>query len=144
MKIIFFLSHCCVINNEQWLFRVFHLFTRWDWLRSLTRLRFYHLTCLRFSAELFLFVIFSTFSFVLVQLFFIHRSSSRSSRNHYLTLLLFSNYSKSFSDRFRFWDSADQDDFWFNFRVRHKWSITEHNFHNCCCLVERADNWRTY
>jgi hypothetical protein len=89
MKIILFLSHCYAINNEQWTFRVFHLFTRWDWLRSLTRLRFHHLTCLRFRTELFLFMIFSTFSFALMQLFFIYRLSSRSSRNHYLTLSLF-------------------------------------------------------
>jgi hypothetical protein len=58
MKIILFLSHCCALNNRQWSFRVFYLFTRWDWFRSSTKLRFYLLTCLRFSAELFLFVIF--------------------------------------------------------------------------------------
>ncbi len=51
---------------------------------------FVHSACLRFSAELFLFVIFSTFSFALVQLSFIYRLSSRSLRNHYFTLLLFS------------------------------------------------------
>jgi hypothetical protein len=89
MKISLFLSHCCVLNNEQWSFRVFYLSTRWDWLRSSTRLRFYHLTCLKFSVELFFFVIFFTFSFVFVQLFFIYRSSFRSLRNHYFTLFLF-------------------------------------------------------
>ncbi len=51
---------------------------------------FVYSACLRFSAELFLFVIFSTFSFALVQLSFIYRLSSRSLRNHYLTLSLFS------------------------------------------------------
>jgi hypothetical protein len=90
MKIILFLSHCCVIDNEQRSFRSFSLSTRRDWLCSSIRLRFYHLICLKFSAELFLFVIFSTFSFVLVQLFFIYRLLSRSLRNHYLTLSLFS------------------------------------------------------
>jgi hypothetical protein len=50
---------------------------------------FIHSVCLRFSAELFLFVIFSTFSFVLVQLFFIYRLFFRSLRIHYLTLSLF-------------------------------------------------------
>jgi hypothetical protein len=89
MKIILFLSYCCVINSEQWLFRVFYLSTRWDWLRSLIRFRFYHSICLRFSAEFFFFVIFSTFFFVLVHLFFIYRQSFRSLRNHYLTLSLF-------------------------------------------------------
>ncbi len=67
---------------------LYSLSTRRDWLCSSSRLRFYHLACLRFSAELFLFVIFSTFFFVFVQLFFIYRLSSRSLRNH-LTLLLF-------------------------------------------------------
>jgi hypothetical protein len=89
MKIILFLSHCCVIDSEQWSFRVFYLFTRWDWLRSLIKLRFHHLTSLKFSAELFFFMIFSTFSFALIQLFFIYRLSLRSSRNHYLTLSFF-------------------------------------------------------
>jgi hypothetical protein len=63
--------------------------TRWDWLLSLFRLLFYHLTCLRLSVESFFFVIFSTSSFASVQLFLIHRLSPRSSRNHYLTLSLF-------------------------------------------------------
>ncbi len=67
----------------------FLLFTRRDWLCSSTRLLIYHLACLRFSAELFFFVIFSTSSFVLVQLFFIYRFSSRSLRNHYLTLFFY-------------------------------------------------------
>ncbi len=89
MKIILFLSHCCVINNEQWSFRVFQFFTRWDWFRSSIKLHFYHSSCLKFNAELFLFVIFSTFSFVLVQLSFIYRQSLRSLRNHFFTLLLF-------------------------------------------------------
>jgi hypothetical protein len=71
----------------------FLLFTRRDWLCSLIKLRFYYLTCLNFSAELFLFVIFSTFSFVLVQLFFIYRLSLRLLRNHYLTLSLFNAWS---------------------------------------------------
>ncbi len=52
-------------------------------------LLFVYSACLKFNAELFLFVIFSTFSFVLVQLSFIYRLSFRSLRNHYLTLLLF-------------------------------------------------------
>jgi uncharacterized membrane protein (UPF0182 family) len=89
MKIILFLSHCCALNNEQWSFRVFYLFTRWDWFRSSIRFRSYFSTCLRFSVELFLFVIFFTFFFVFVQLYFIYRSSFRSLRNHYLTLSLF-------------------------------------------------------
>jgi hypothetical protein len=76
-----------VINDR---FVLYTLSTRRDWLCSSFRLRFYHLACLRFSAELFLFVIFSTFSFALVQLSFIYRLSPRSLRNHYLTLLLFS------------------------------------------------------
>ncbi len=67
----------------------FLLFTRRDWFCSSIRHRFYHLACLRFSAELFLFVIFFTFSFVLVQLSFIYRLSLWSLRNHYLTLPLF-------------------------------------------------------
>jgi hypothetical protein len=50
---------------------------------------FVHSACLRFSAELFLFVIFSTFSFAFVQISFIYRLSLWSLRNHYLTLLLF-------------------------------------------------------
>jgi hypothetical protein len=65
------------------------LSTRRDWLCSSFRFRFYHLACLRFSVELFLFVIFFTFSFVFVQLFFIYRLSFQSLRNHYLTLSLF-------------------------------------------------------
>jgi hypothetical protein len=64
-------------------------FTRWDWLLSLSRLRFYLLTCLRFSVESVSLWFFSTFSFAFVQLFFIFRLSSRSLRNHYLTLSLF-------------------------------------------------------
>jgi hypothetical protein len=75
-----------VINDRLVLYS---LSTRRDWLCSSSRLRFYHLACLRFSAELFLFVIFSTFSFVLVQLFLIYRLSFRSLRNHHLTLPLF-------------------------------------------------------
>jgi hypothetical protein len=89
MKITFFLSHCCAIENKQWSFRVFFLSTRWDKLRSLIRFRFYHSTCLKFNVELFLFVIFSTFFFVFVQLFFNYRLSSRSLPNHYLTLSFF-------------------------------------------------------
>jgi hypothetical protein len=89
MKIILFLSHCCVIDSEQWSLRSFSLFTRRNWLCSSNRLLFYHLTCLRFSVELFLFVIFFTFFFVFVQLFFIYRLSFRSLRNHYLTLFFF-------------------------------------------------------
>ncbi len=73
--------------NDRLVF--YFLFTRRDWSCSSFRLRFYHLACLKFSAELFLFVIFFTFSFVFVQLFFIYRLSSRSLRNHYLTLSLF-------------------------------------------------------
>jgi hypothetical protein len=65
------------------------LSTRRDWLCSSSRLQFYHLACLRFSAELILFVIFFTFSFIFVQLFLIYRLSSRSLRNHHLTLFLF-------------------------------------------------------
>ncbi len=65
------------------------LSTRRDWLCSSFRFRFYHLACLKFNVELFLFVIFSTFFFVFVQLFFIYRLSSRSLRNHYLTLFFF-------------------------------------------------------
>jgi hypothetical protein len=53
MKITLFLSHCCAIKSEQWSFRVFYLSTRWDWFRSSTRLRFYHLACLEFSVRLF-------------------------------------------------------------------------------------------
>ncbi len=68
---------------------LYSLFTRRDWLCSSFKLRFYHLACLRFNAELFLFVIFSTFSFVFVQLFFIYRLSLRSLRNHHLTLSFF-------------------------------------------------------
>ncbi len=72
MKITLFLSRCCAIDSEQWWFRVFYFFTRWDWLRSLIRFRFYYLTCLRFSAELFLlwffftsfFASFNCFSFI--------------------------------------------------------------------------------
>jgi hypothetical protein len=75
------------VNSDH--FVHFSFFTRRDWLCSSTRLRFYCLACLNFSVELFLFVIFSTFSFVFVQLFFIYRLSSRSLRNHYLTLFLF-------------------------------------------------------
>jgi hypothetical protein len=75
------------VNSDY--FVHFLLSTRRDWLCSSIKLRFYYLTCLNFSAELFLFVIFFTFSFVLVQLFFIYWLSSRSLRNHYLTLLLF-------------------------------------------------------
>jgi hypothetical protein len=75
-----------VINDRLVLYS---LSTRRDWSCSSFRLRFYHLACLRFSVELFLFVIFSTFFFVLVQLFFIYRLSSRSLRNHYFTLSLF-------------------------------------------------------
>jgi hypothetical protein len=41
------------------------------------------------ASDHFLFVISFTFSFVFVQLFFIYRLSSRSLRNHYLTLSLF-------------------------------------------------------
>jgi hypothetical protein len=74
-------------NKNRFIFYI--LSTRRDWLCSSFRLRFYHLTCLKFNAELFLFVIFSTFFFVFVQLFFIYRLSSRSLRNHYLTLFLF-------------------------------------------------------
>ncbi len=51
--------------------------------------------------------------------------------------------SRSFSNRFRFWDSIDQNEFRFSFRIRHEWSITEFNSHNCCCLIERADSWQT-
>jgi hypothetical protein len=50
---------------------------------------FVHSAYLKFSAELFLFVIFSTFSFVFVQLSFIYRLFLRSLRIHYLTLSLF-------------------------------------------------------
>jgi hypothetical protein len=75
------------VNNDH--FVHFFLFTRRDWLCSLIKFRFYHLDCLKFSAELFLFVIFFTFSFVFVQLFFIYRLSFRSLRNHYFTLFLF-------------------------------------------------------
>jgi hypothetical protein len=71
---------------------IFSFFTRRDWLWWSIRFRFYYLTCLNFNVELFLFVIFSTFSFVLVQLFFIYWLSLRSLRNHYLTLLLFSMF----------------------------------------------------
>ncbi len=52
-------------------------------------LLFVYSTCLRFSVELFLFVIFFTFSFVFVQLFFIYRLLFRSLRNHYFTLFFF-------------------------------------------------------
>jgi hypothetical protein len=124
MKITLFLSHCCALNNEQWLFRVFYLFTRWDWLRSSTRLRFYHLTCLRFNAEMFLFVIFSTFSFVFVQLFFIYRSSFRSLRNHYLTLF----FSLTITMRWSWNDRRREKNCW---RKRHRLS----------CVVLRARLW---
>jgi hypothetical protein len=75
-----------VINDRLVLYL---LSTRRDWLCSSFRLRFYHLAYLKFSAELFFFVIFSTFSFVFVQLFFIYRLSLRSLRNHHLTLFFF-------------------------------------------------------
>jgi hypothetical protein len=52
--------------------------------------------------------------------------------------------SRNFSDRFRFWDLIDQSELRFSFRVRHEWLITEHNIHNCCCLIKRADSWRIY
>ncbi len=96
------------MNNDY--FVHFFLFTRRDWLCSSIRLRFYYLTCLKFSVELFLFVIFSTFSFVLVQLFFICRLSLWSLRNHYLTLSLFSVMTNSNSrladneEQFRLFD----------------------------------------
>ncbi len=75
------------VNDDR--FVSYTLFTRWDWLCSSFRLQFYHLACSKFSVELFLFVIFSTFFFVLVQLFFIYQLSSRSLRNHHLTLSFF-------------------------------------------------------
>jgi hypothetical protein len=75
------------VNNDH--FVHFLLSTTRDWLCSSIRFRLYYLACLNFSAELFVFVIFFTFSFVFVQLSFICRLSSRSLRNHYLTLLLF-------------------------------------------------------
>jgi hypothetical protein len=75
------------MNNDH--FVHFLLFTRRDWLCSSIRFRFYYLACLNFSVELFLFVIFSTFSFVFVQFFFIYRLSLWSLRNHYLTLSFF-------------------------------------------------------
>jgi hypothetical protein len=80
------------MKNDYFVFFVF--FTRRDWLCLLFRFRFYHLTYLKFSAELFFFVIFSTSSFVLVQLFFIYRLSFRSLRIHYFTLLLFNTTQK--------------------------------------------------
>ncbi len=52
MKIILFLSHYCVINSEQWSFRVFYSFTKWDWLCSSIKFRFYNLTCLKINVEL--------------------------------------------------------------------------------------------
>jgi hypothetical protein len=93
------------MNNDH--FVHFLLFTRRDWLCSSTRLRFYYLACLNFNAELFLFVIFSTFFFVLIQLFFIYRLSSRSLRNHYLTLSLFNvSYIFVHKTTFRSWFAA--------------------------------------
>jgi hypothetical protein len=70
-------------------FVLFNYFTRWDWLFSLFRFRFYHLTCLKLNVESFSLWFFFTSSFVFAQLFFIYRLSSRSLRNHYLTLLFF-------------------------------------------------------
>jgi hypothetical protein len=75
------------MNCDRFVFYI--LSTKRDWLCSLFRFQFCHLAYLRFSAELFLFVIFSTFSFVFVQLFLFYRLSSRSLRYHYLTLFLF-------------------------------------------------------
>jgi hypothetical protein len=75
------------MNNDH--FVHFLLFTRRDWLCSSIRFRFYYLTWLSFNAELFLFVIFFTFFFAFVQLFFIYWLSLRSLKNHYLTLFLF-------------------------------------------------------
>ncbi len=83
---------------------LYSLFTRRDWSCSLFRLRFYYLACLKFNAELFLFVIFSTFSFVLVQLSFIYRLSSWSLRNHHFTLLLFSICKKFKAIRDKYFD----------------------------------------
>jgi hypothetical protein len=75
------------VKNDH--FVSFVLSTRRDWLCLSSRFRFYYLTCLKFSVELFLFVISFTFSFVFVQLFFIYRLFSRSLRNHYFTLFFF-------------------------------------------------------
>ncbi len=75
------------VNSDR--FVSYTLSTKRDWLCSSFRLQFYHLACLKFNAELFLFVIFSTFFYVLVQLFFIYRLSFRSLRNHHLTLFFF-------------------------------------------------------
>jgi hypothetical protein len=108
MKIILVLSHFYAIDSEQWSFRVFYLSARWDWLRSSIKFRFYHLTCLKINVKLFLFVIFSTFSFVFVQLFFIYRLSLRLLRNHNLTLSFFlddSKYSNIFLRRTSFYSS---------------------------------------
>jgi hypothetical protein len=65
-------------------------FTRWDWFLSLSKFLFYHLICLKLSVESFFLWFSLRLSFVFVQLSFIYRLSSRSLRNHYLTLPLLS------------------------------------------------------
>jgi hypothetical protein len=75
------------MKYDRFVFSIYS--TKWDRFLSLSRLRFYYLTCLRLSVESFSLWFFFTFSFVFAQLSFTHRLSSRSLRNHYLTLSLF-------------------------------------------------------
>ncbi len=98
-------------NRDRFVFYI--LSTRRDWLCSSFRLQFYHLACLRFSAELILFVIFFTFSFILVQLFLIYRLSSRSLRNHHLTLPLF-NTTEIYQEK---WNKLQNDHYAKHFEI---------------------------